>query len=159
MRPMPLLPALLVALLAAGCGGGSPPEPVPARPIEDPGYVSSASYSLYYAANATTALQREALAALGIEPAPQRILLNLAVRPRQPGATQPVGEFRLDVAVRSVPGQPVAVELQRRPADAGAGFVATFDARHREPYAIEVTARTPEGETLVARFTREFWVE
>jgi hypothetical protein len=145
-------------ILLAGCGSGGE-APVEARPFEDPGYTESGEYTLYYAANPTTDLPAEVLQAHGVAPSQRRILVSAALV-RRDGAAAPRPErATVAVAVRTLIGEPVALQVREVYAAGTPSYVAEFDARDREPYLFEVTARAAGDALVTARFQREFWLE
>jgi Domain of unknown function (DUF4426) len=154
MRPL----AAGLALLLAGCGSGGE-APVQARPFEDPGYASSGAYTLYYAANPTTDLPVEVLRAHGVTPSQRRILVSVSLV-RRDGADAPrPARAVVVVAVRTLIGEPVSLRVREFDAAGTPSYVAAFDARNREPYLFEVTARAAGDAPVTARFQREFWLE
>lgn len=155
---MKLLVAAGLAILLAGCGSGGE-APVQARPYEDPGYTESGEYTLYYAANPTTELPVEVLRAHGVAASQRRILVSVSLVRREGVMAPRPARATIAVAVRTLIGEPVALQVREVYAAGTPSYVAEFDARNREPYLFEVTARAAGDAPVTARFQREFWLE
>lgn len=149
---------LAVIALVASCGGGDqPPQPVAARPYEDPGFVRGAGYEMRYGVLRASALDADVARGYGIVRSERRAVVTVAVLRQRPGAMPVTVEAEVDGVWRRLTGEAFPLGFRRVLDGQAVSYVAEFDVRDREPVVLELEAQ-PSGSSakLHARITREF---
>jgi hypothetical protein len=153
LAPLTALVAL-AAVLAAACGGGAGSAP-PAKAWVDPGSVVQGEWTLYYNALPSADLPAAVARAYGIEPRPRRALVTVSLT--RAGDPRAAAGAEVEVAARSLLGQPRPVALRRVERDGVVSWLGEFDAGEREQLVFTVRARVPGvAAPLAAEFRREF---
>jgi hypothetical protein len=152
--PAPI--ALLAALVVGGCGGNAPPAPVPARLLEDPGFVAAGDLELHYGFVPAGELPVDLAMTYGINRSQDRVIVNVSVLRRRAGALPLPIDAEVDGSWRTLVGE--AQPLAFRPVLEGGAvsYIAELPAANQGPITLELRARPPQGVEMTARLTREF---
>jgi len=151
----------LLVLVLAGCGGGEPPAPVAARPYEDPGFVADGEFEMRYGTLLAAELAPDLASAYGIDRRQDLALLSVSILRRRPGATPLPVTAGVSGSLSTLLGEQRALEFRRLDVAGSVSYLAQFEARDRQPFALQFEAR-PEAapaRVLRARITRELSVE
>jgi len=149
---------LAVAGLFAACGGSDrAPQPVAARPYEDPGFVRAAGYEMRYGVVQASALDPDVARGYGIVRSELRAVVTVAVLRQRPGAVPVTVEASVHGVTRRLTGEASPLEFRSVVDGQAVSYIAEFDVRDREPMALEIVSQ-PSGSTakLQTRITREF---
>jgi len=155
-----LTPAAVVlsaALAACGGGTGHPPEPVAARPYQDPGLVQGDGFEMRYAVVQSSSLDRDVARRYGIVRSEDRALITVAVS-RQRGGSIPVPmEATISGIRRVLAGDSVALDFRAVSGNGAVSYVAETDIPDYGPLLLEIEARPADSHTrLAATITRRF---
>lgn len=150
--------AIASCVLIAGCGGGtSSPEPVAARPYEDPGFVRSAGFEMRYGVMQASSIDRRVATRYGISRSDDRAVITVAVSRQPPGSVPVPVEARISGIRRTLAGDAYALEFRAESEDGTVSYIAETDIPEHEPLSLEVEAQPTGSEArLTARITRRF---
>lgn len=154
------LPAALVAVLLAGCGGsGAPPAPVPARLYEDPGFVATGDHEMRYGIVLASELPAEVATTYGINRSKDRAVVNVSVLRRRAEALPTPIEAEVEGEWRTVISEPKPLLFRPILQGGAISYVAEVPVRHQQPTTFELHARPPQAAAMTARITRAFDTE
>jgi Domain of unknown function (DUF4426) len=142
----------VVALCACG---RDPAQAPPARAWDDPGYVASGDWVLYYAALRTGDLAPELAKEYGVGTDPSRGLVVVSLKR---GAVDAPPETPVAITVRSLDGRDRPVAVQRIERSGARSWIGVFASGARELLTFSVTARPDANEpAITAEFRRELF--
>lgn len=147
----------LCALLAA-CGGGTgPPEPVPAQPYQDPGFVRGGGFEMRYGVMQASSVDAHVASRHGIRRSKDRAVITVAVSRQAAGSAAVPVEATISGIRRTLAGGLDALDFRAASADGTVSYIAETDIPDHEPLSLEIEAR-PAGSAvrLAARITRRF---
>lgn len=151
------LPALLATVLLASCGGSAaPPAPVPARLFEDPGFVADGDYEMRYGIVPVNELPAEVARTYGINRSKDRVVVNVSVLRRRPGALPLPTDAEVAGDWATLVGEPRSLEFRPVREGDAISYIAELAVTSQGAITFELRARPPGGKIMAARVTREF---
>lgn len=150
-----LVLAFLAIIALCACGRDPAQAPPPARTWEDPGYVASGDWVLYYAALRTSDLAPELAKEYGVGADASRSLVVVSLKR---GASDAPPETPISITVRSLDGRERPVAVQRTERGGARSWIGVFASGGRELLTFAVTARPDAKEpAITAEFRRELF--
>jgi Domain of unknown function (DUF4426) len=150
-----LLLALLGVIALCACGRDPAQQPPPARAWDDPDYVASGDWVLYYAALRTSDLAPELAKEYGVATDPSRSLVVVSLKH---GAADAPPETPVSITVRTLDGLERPVAVQRIERGGARSWIGVFASGGRELITFSVTARPEANEpAITADFRRELF--
>jgi hypothetical protein len=152
-----ILITALTAALVTGCGGSSaPPPPVPARLLEDPGFVATGDHEMRYGIVLASELPAQVAKAYAINRSKDRVIVNVSVLHRQAGVLPSPIEAEVEGEWRTLVGEPQPLAFRAVLEGAAVSYIAEAPVRNQEPTTFELRARPPHASTITASVTRSF---
>lgn len=155
MRFHRLLPIVLLALV--GCAG-PPPAPPPAQAWDDPGFVTSGSWSMYYSVLPTRDLAPEVAREYGVtaDSTHALVVVSLTRQDQQP----PPRDAAVTMTAHTITGEARAVNVRRVEQGGAISWIGEFAVARREMLWFEATAKPdPQTPPIVAQFRRELYAD
>jgi hypothetical protein len=147
--------AALPLLGVAGCGGAGEGGAPPARAWIDPGATTLGEWTLHYNAYPSGDLEPAMAEAYGVKPRPRGALVSVSLT--RAGDPRAAGDATVEIAARTLLGQPREVRTRRVARDGVVSWLGELDAGEREQLVFTVRASVPGASApLVAEFRREF---
>ena len=157
MQRRPAIAVLIGCLIFSACGN-SPQAPPPAQPWNDPGYVSSGAWSLYYAAFPAHDLAPDLAREYGIAANPAGALVVVSIANSDHRSVPP--DAQVTIHARTLSGTERDVSVKRVERNGAVSWLGELGVSRREMLVFSVSAK-PDAETpaITAEFRRELYLE
>lgn len=146
-----------VSTLMAACDPKPTAEIQPAQASGD-SFVTSGNYELHYNALRSDQLGAAVAQSYGIERSKNKVMLNIAVLRKEPGAATKPTDAEISVNTHNLNGQVKDLQLRRIAEGDAIYYIGDAGISGTEILVFEISA-VPKGETapIVAKFNREFF--
>jgi hypothetical protein len=152
--------ALLFAGLLTGCNRNQPTAAIQPAMTSSDSFKVSGDFEMHYNAVRTDQLSPEIARTYGIERSKNKVLLNISVLHKNPGAAATPSDADIAVIARNLNGQLKDIQLRRINEQSAIYYIGDVPFSGSEILAFDIKA-TPAGSTtpIEATLTREFFAD
>lgn len=160
-KTSPLAACCLLGLgaIVAGCDP-KPAAEIQAAQASGDSFVASGNYEMHYNALRSDQLSAAVAQSYGIERSKNKVMLNIAVLRKEPGAATKPTDADISVNAHNLNGQVKDLQLRRIAEGEAVYYIGDAAISGTEILVFEISA-VPTGETapITAKFNREFFAD